>query len=130
MSFRSLELPGLMITSLSSDADSLVLEFDGRLIKTMEGAAQRTRWKQSGSIHLKNPRVKSNPNPQLPCRLAGGDAIDNVYVHSDIIRVPLHGFGEVGLELRFENADLALLAFGSELEVKLHGDARYLGHID
>ncbi len=130
MSFRTLELPTVTIEKVCRNDDCLTLKFHGEIIKTMEGADQRTRWQQSGSLIMHAVQIQSEPTLTLPVVLTGGDLIDNIYVYRNIIRLPLHSFGNVGFRLQLKNSTTDFAADGSEIEVVLDGEPKYICHLD
>ena len=125
-----LELPGLTLQAVHLDPDLFTVDFHGNLIKVMDGATQRTRWTQSGCIHIHQPQIETEIELSYPSTIEHGEIHDNVYIHRDIIRLPLHSSGYVGLEFYIYNLSSPLMVHGGEIEVQLHSDAKYVEHID
>ena len=166
MSFRTLELPGLWVDRLSQDLASqspcFDLRFEGQIIKTLEGARQRTRWQQAGKLILSNARcdnlqqfaprkgvtelligdenvlsgAETDKNISYPyaannrLRVKDGQLKDNICVYQDMIRLPLHSFGDIVLTVNFDDYCLPLIVYGDEIEVCLHGTPQYIEHLN
>ena len=134
MSFRTLELPGMRVTSIDLQPQQARVVFEAAdIIKTMSGARQRSRWQQSGEIILSNPRLQNVLEwAELTGDhiVTGGQITDNVYVYQDMIRLPLHSSGNIELVLQFEGVDQPLSAAGDEIHVTLYDNPQYLGHFD
>ena len=131
MSFRTLELPGMQVESLRLRESRFVLSFvEGQVIKTMEGAKQRTRWRQSGAIIIEHAQCENLDQCGEAKVVAGGHVVDNVYVYQDMIRLPLHSFGHIELTLTFEDHRTPLIVRGDEIQVSLSATPRYVEHLD
>ena len=133
MSYRLLELPNALITDLSFNNNKCTLTFlDVLIIKVMDAAQQRTSWKQSGCIVVKGNFDDSVRNLQmeLPAKVQSGKFQDNIFVYDDTIRLPCHVYGDVGIDINFEEPIHALEIRGEEMEVVLEGTPKYIAHID
>lgn len=133
MSYRLLELPGTIITNLSLQKDRCTVTFsDALIIKVMDAAQQRTRWKQSGCIVIKGgfEDLLNNLKIKFPIEIERGEFQDNVFVYYDTIRLPCHAYGDVGISLIFQKYTAPLRISGKEIEVILEGDPQYIAHIN
>lgn len=129
MSFRTLELPGMRIERMYLRDGKAVWEFaDALIIKTMEGARQRSAWRQSGEIVMADA---AGFTPQdKPRTVSRGQLHDNVYVYENMIRLPMHSFGDLALRLWFVDEPAPQEAHGGELYVSLYKTPKYIGHLD
>lgn len=126
-----LGLAGMMITETAMEEGNFSLSFvDADVIKTMDGARQRTRWKQSGRLLIRQAEAERVPQQSTPYTLAGGDLTDNVYIYRDSVRLPLHSHGHVGIELSVRQGGEKLIVHGKEIEIVMQGTAHYLEHLD
>ena len=130
MSFRTLELPTVTLDAIEQHADCLKLKFHGEITKMMDGAKQRTLWKQSGTLIIHAAEIVSPPLPKTPVQLTGGEVTDNIYVYRNILRLPLHSHGDVGFRLELKDTTPDLAVRGNEIKVILNDDSKYIRHLD
>jgi len=133
MSYRLLELPGMVVTALSFHETQCVLAFcDASIIKVMDAAQQRSRWRQSGRIAISGDfgDELKRPTVDLPRTAQSGEFHDNVLVYRDTIRLPCRAYGDVRLRLKLQRLAEALTIRGAALEVILAGTPQYINHID
>lgn len=133
MSYRLLELSGMVVSAINFERDRCVLKFtQASVIKVMDAAKQRTRWQQSGRIIIQSDlnAVADDLMQALPCQAHGGEFQDNVLTYRDTIRLPCHVYGDVGVVLYFKELKEPLRINGKEMEVVLASDLKYLHHLD
>ena len=133
MSYRLLELSGMVVSAIDFEHDRCTLKFkQASVIKVMDAAKQRTRWQQSGRIIVQSDlnTVADDLMQALPCRAHGGEFQDNVLTYRDTIRLPCHVYGDVGVVLYFKELKEPLRINGKEMEVVLASDLKYLHHLD
>ena len=133
MSYRLLQLSDMLITELDMQKNRCTLTFsDAFIIKVMDAARQRTGWRQSGHIILKGNFDDYSGNSQIesPSKVQSGEFRDNVFSYYDVIRLPCHAHGDVGLSLIFEELDHPIEINGEEMKVTLEGTPKYIAHID
>ena len=130
MSYRILDLRGLCVDRLDSDAEILRLHFtDASIEKIMDNAEQRTLWRQSGYLEIEQPTCDSSL-PKAPFTLAHADLRDAVYTQRDMIRIPMEINGGVTLQMMLEGQVPACVVEGAVARLHLEGDARYVRHLD
>ena len=79
MDSSSIELPGSEIESVTIDGDTVRVRFSrARIVKTMTGSMERTRWWQRGDLVMEDATLEGDV-PDAPTVCAGGDVYDNVY---------------------------------------------------
>ena len=131
MSFRMLELHGMMVDKTTAERGGFSLSFSqANVIKTMDNAQQRTLWQQSGCLLIRQTEHIQMPGKPAPYVLNGGDLHDNIYVYRDSIRLPLHSQGQVGIEFAITGDEKKLIVSGKEMKIIMQGTARYLQHLD
>ena len=133
MSYRLLELPNTVIADLEvSDSRYVLIFSDALIIKVMDAAKQRTRWRQSGSIIVKGSFSDSveNSNIKCPVKIRSGEFQDNVFVYYNTIRLPCHVYGDVAIRTSFDGIEQPLEISGEEIEVVLEGEPKYIKHIN
>ena len=128
MSFWNLELDTVLIEKIHHDNEYWIFDFQGELLKTMEGANQRTRWHQSGTMRLHAPKTDLSLPSSFPLKLTGGELIDNIYVHRNSLRVPLHSFGNIELQLSWQDCKQPLHLHADEITITLYGSPKYITH--
>lgn len=129
MSFWTLELDTVLIEQIYRDKEHWIFDFHGELIKTMEGANQRTRWHQHGTICLHTTNTYSLSSLPLPLKLSGGELTDNIYVYRNSIRIPVHSFGNIELQLSWQDCKQSLKILADEIKITLCGTAKYISHV-
>lgn len=131
MSFRMLGLHNMVVNEAAMEEDDFSLSFSqADVIKTMDNARQRTLWRQSGRLLIRQAELMQTPEQEAPYTLSGGDLSDNIYVYRDSIRLPLHSRGQVGIEFAVRENEKKLIVRGNEIEIMMRGVARYLKHLD
>ena len=131
MSFRMLSLHNMIVDKAAMEEDEFSLSFSqANVIKTMDNARQRTLWRQSGHLFIRQAKLMQMPEQAAPYTLSGGDLSDNIYVYRDSIRLPLRSRGQVSIEFAVRGDEEKLIVCGKEIEISMRGVARYLKHLD
>ncbi len=129
MSFWTLNLNTVQVDKIDFSNNQLSIDFHGELFKTMEGASERTCWKQHGSLRLNTTTPGLVMPETLPAALRGGELTDNIYVFRNSIRVPLKSVGNIALQLDWKDSDIPLVAEGDAIEIELHKTPTYIRHV-
>ena len=125
----SIELPGSEIESVTIDGDTVRVRFSrARIVKTMTGSVERTRWWQRGDLVMEEAMLDGEV-PDTPAVCAGGDVYDNVYTYRDMVPVPLETRGRTGCSLRFEGTDRRLDVSAGETRLEMEDVPKYIEHI-
>lgn len=129
MDSSSIELPGSEIETIGYQNGSLCVRFSrAKIVKTMTGSQESTRWWQAGDLVIEGARLGGKlPDGPLVCD--GGDVDDNVFTYRDMIPVPLESRGRTGCELRFRGTDVRLAATGKTLRLEMVGVPKYIEHV-
>lgn len=129
MDSSSIELPGSEIESIDFNDGCLRVRFSrARIVKTMTGSQERTRWCQAGDLIIEGANVETGlPDGPLVCD--GGDIDENVFTYRDMIPIPLESRGRVGCALRFRGTDACLLATGEILRLAMVDVPKYIEHL-
>jgi hypothetical protein len=129
METSSIELSGAQIDRIELVDGRLRLHFPRvKIIKTMTGSVERTRWWQAGDLVIDAAQPLA-PLPQAPVVCAGGDIDENVYTYRDMIPIPLNARGRVGCDLRLADTEARISVRGEALRLEMEGVAKYIEHI-
>jgi len=122
------ELQGSLIVSSERQGDDLVLQLEPfYILKALAGSIEKTRWKQQGSLLIKNARLSGEPN--LTGTISSGQLTHNAYVYRDEVPMPISVHGEVCLRLLLEETDEALEVKCEQLVLQPRGLEKYVTHI-
>lgn len=129
MDSSSIELNGTRVESIDLIEGALRIHLaPARIVKTMTGSAERTRWQQTGDLIIECAEVETRP-PSGPLTCVGGDLDDNIYTYRDMIPIPLSSRGRIGCRLRFEGVKDLLIASGDAVRLEMQDVPKYIEHI-
>ena len=129
MDTSSIELPGAEIDRIELTTAACACTSPGsRIIKTMTGSLERTRWWQAGHLVIDGAEPLA-PLPQTPVVCAGGDIDENVYTYRDMIPFPLNTRGRVGCDLKLADSEARIRVRGRRLRLEMEGIPKYVEHL-
>ena len=130
MSFRTLQLPGMIVKNIQSDGDKASIEIDyAIIIKNMDDADQDTRWYGKGGFLVTELALDSDQLPTFPATVLSGDIKDNQTTYRDEAVVPFKYHGNVGITLHFEKFDTPVKFIGEHMQFELSEHEKYIEHI-
>ena len=129
MDSTSIELPGSIIAAVTTDGDTVRIEFEpAYLIKNMTGSVERTRWHQNGALVFEHAELDDRAVLAiLPAECTGGDVGENIFTYRDMVPVPLESRGQAHCALRLGDATLRVTAQSVRLEMQ--DVPRYIEHL-
>ena len=129
MASYEMSLPGAQLEGVERDGDRITLHFSlVYLIRTIEDAWQKTRWKQALEVVIEGVDEPPDP-PPVPSVVGGGEVILNIYTYRDLVPLPLDAQGDVGCKLIVEGQEVPYIVHGERITAHRLGDARYIEHI-
>lgn len=129
MDSSSIQLPGSEIATAELRDGDLVITFSrARIIKTMTGSAEQTRWWQAGELILGDAEL-DEPLPPGPLVCAGGDLEQGVYVYRDMIPVPLPAGAGGACDFRVEGTGGRIRARARTIRLAMHDLPKYAEHL-
>lgn len=129
MDSSSIELAGSEVERVTVDGSTIRVRFArARIVKTMTGSVERTRWWQKGDMVFEQAELEGEL-PAMPCVCNGGDIYDNVYTYRDMVPLPLDTRGRTGCRLRFEGTDARLVVSATALRLEMEDVPKYIEHI-
>ena len=130
MSTRSIQFEGMQVAGFHRESDSFELTFDyAAIIKNMDAAVEDSRWYGAGIIRITGLLDNDFDLPDPPVTLLGADVCDNQMIYRNEAAIPFSYHGHVGLKLRFEGYQQAVLIFGEKMSLELSGHEKYIEHI-
>jgi len=122
------ELQGSCIVAAERQGEDLVLQLEPfLLLKSLAGSIDQTRWKQQGSLLIKNATLSGQSD--LTGTISSGQLTHNAFVYRDEVPMPVSVQGEVSLRLNLENAEDELVIDCEQLVLQPHGLEKYVAHI-
>jgi len=122
------EIQGSQIVAADRQGDDLVLQLEPFFIlKALAGSIEKTRWKQQGSLLLKNATLSRESD--LTGTVSSGQLSHNAYVYRDEVPMPISVMGNVSLRLKLDNAEDELVIDCEQLQLQPHGLEKYVTHI-
>jgi hypothetical protein len=125
----SIELPGSEVDTVVVDGPTVRIRFSrARIVKTMTGSVELTRWWQQGEMVFESATVDGSV-PATPAVCAGGDVYDNVYTYRDMVPLPLETRGRAGCRLHFQGDERPLVVDAEVLRLEMEDVPKYIEHI-
>ncbi len=114
---------------MTQTGDQVILEFSKAiLVKTMDGAVDKTQWRQAGNVTVENAEIEGELSATA-CVVETADLIDNSYIYRDMVQLPFRTKGSVGFEVKFKGSNATLVVMGEQIELTLYDIPKYIKHI-
>jgi hypothetical protein len=124
-----LQLPGAELASIDEDDDTITLHLSRiHVVREMENAFEDSLWSQAGRLVIRYSQI-SGDMPACPCRIAGGELVNNIYTYRDHAPLPLDWHGSVRCRLTFEGEQAPWTIEGSAMHLERIDHPRYIRHI-
>ncbi len=129
MDSSSIELPGSVVTAVTTEGDQVRIRIEpAHIIKTMTGSKELTKWWQNGELVFEGAVIEGEL-PPLPATCSGGDVGENIYTYRDMIPLPLSSAGQAHADIGVEGSDLRIRVHGSAVELQMEDVPKYIEHI-
>ncbi|MGD2112167.1 MAG: hypothetical protein PVI50_02190 [Gammaproteobacteria bacterium] len=124
-----LQLPGAELASIERDDTTVTLHFSlFHIVREMENAFDDSLWTQAGRLVIRYTGI-SGELPDCPCRLAGGDLVNNIYTYRNHAPLPIDWRGSVSCRLAIEGEPSSVTIDGSAMQLERIEHPRYIRHV-
>lgn len=122
------ELQGSQIIASEHHGNDLVLQLQPfYILKTLAGSIEQTRWKQQGSLLIKNARLADQKT--LCGTIRTGQLSHNAFVYRDEVPMPVSVQGDICLQLKMNDEAEEWIIECEQLVLQPHGPEKYVTHI-
>lgn len=128
METSTIDLVGSTISGVEQLGDEVKVHFSPAfIIKTMTGAQENTRWKQSGAIVFGNATLESS-DITFPQTCTGGDVGENIYTYRDMVPLPLESRGHTHCNIKLQDSDTNIVISGETIHTEMIATPKYIEH--
>lgn len=128
MSTSILELNGSEIEEFRWEDGNINLVFSLAYIIRSAAGTQDTKWRQTGTLELRDAEVTGSL-PNEPCVITAGRIQVNQFTYVDMLTIPLESPGAIQLELELGGQPGKVTINAEYVKLNLFGTARYVEHI-